>query len=436
MKTRWIAGALLLCCPARTEPLNRRTGNQNRPAYSKAKGTFPMTETAIGQEPGTGRKMLPVETLARDVSAFALDLYHQLRWSEGNLFLSPYGISAALAMAHAGARGNTETQMARALRYTLRQESLHPAFAELGSGLAKLQDGGHIKLSTANSVWPQQGYPLLDGYLSLIKLHYEVSVTPLDYTDAHQAARETINRWVEKRTDNKIKDLIQPGVLGALTRLVIVNAIYFRGEWASKFKTRLTRNEPFFVSPGMSVQVPLMKQEGEFRYGESESIQFLELPYLGRTLSMLILLPREKDGLKRLEQSLSVENLARWRNALREKEVEVFLPRFRMTCAFRLDKALSAMGMADAFSASKADFSGMDGRPGWLYLGAVLHKTYVDVNEEGTEAAAATGMDAPMAAEQPPVFRADHPFLFAICETRSGTPLFLGRLTDPTKPGR
>jgi len=436
MKMRWIAGALLVCCPAQTEPLNRRTGNQNRPAYSKSKGTFPMKETAIGQEAGTGRKLLPAETLAKDVSAFALDLYHQLRWSEGNLFLSPYGISAALAMAHAGARGNTETQMARALRYTLRQESLHPAFAELGSGLAKLQEGGHIKLSTANSVWPQQGYPLLDDYLFLTKRYYGVSVTPLEYKDAPGAARETINRWVEKRTDHKIKDLIQLGVLGALTRLVIVNAIYFRGEWASKFKPSLTKNEPFFISPGMSVQVPLMKQEGEFRYGESQSVQVLELPYLGKTLSMLILLPREKDGLKRLENSLSVENLARWRNALREEEVEVFLPRFRTTCAFRLDKALSAMGMADAFIASKADFSGMDGRPGWLYLGAVLHKTYVDVNEAGTEAAAGTAMAAPTAAPgQPPVFRADHPFWFAICETRGGTPLFLGRLTNPTKTG-
>lgn len=438
MKTRWIAGALLLCCPAQTERLNHRHSNQNPPTYSKGKGTFPMTETAIGQETGTGRKLLPVETLAQDVSAFALDLYHQLRWSEGNLFLSPYGISAALAMAHAGARGNTETQMARALRYTLRQESLHPAFAELGSGLAKLQEGGHIKLSTANSVWPQQGYPLLDGYLSLIKRHYGVSVTPLHYSDAPEAARETINRWVDKRTDHKIKNLIQPGVLGVLTRLVIVNAIYFGGEWACKFQASLTKNEPFLISPGMSVQVSLMKQEGEFRYGESESIQVLELPYLSKTLSMLILLPREKDGLKHLEHSLSVENLARWRNALREEQVEVFLPRFRMTCTFRLDKALSAMGMADAFIESKADFSGMDGRPGWLYLGAVLHKTYVDVNEEGTEAAAATlAMAKPTAAPgQPPVFRADHPFLFAICETRSGTLLFLGRLTDPTKTGK
>jgi len=436
MKACLIAGAVLLCCAAQTGHLNHPS-NQSRPTHSEGKGTFSMTETPIGQETGTGRKLLPAETLAQGVSAFAIDLYDQLRRSEGNLFFSPNGISAALAMAHAGARGNTETQMASALRYTLPQESLHPDFAELGSGLAKLQEDGHIKLSIANSVWPQQGYPLLDGYLSLIKRHYGVSVTPLDYRDAPEAARETINGWVEKRTDHKIKDLIQPGVLDELTRLVIVNAIYFRGEWAHKFQASLTKNAPFFLSPGRSVQIPLMKQEGEFRYGESESIQVLELPYLSKTLSMLILLPREKDGLKRLEENLSMENLAGWRKTLREDEVEVFLPRFRMTCTFRLDKALAATGMADAFIPSKADFSGMDGRPGWLYIGAVLHKTYVDVNEEGTEAAAAAALSAPAAAPgQPPVFRADHPFLFAICETRSGTLIFLGRLTDPAKTGK
>jgi len=396
-----------------------------------------MADPADGQETGSGGKLPLVEVLAQDVSAFALDLYQQLRGAEDNLFLSPYGISAALALAHAGARGNTETQMARSLRYSLHQESLHAAFAELGSELAKLHEGGHIQLSTANSLWPQQGYPLLDGYLSLIQRHYGVSVTPLHYRDAPEAARETINQWVEKSTDHKIKDLVQPAVLDAMTRLVIVNAVYFRGAWASQFQAGLTKPESFFISPTLSVAIPLMRQEGEFRYGESESLQLLELPYLGRTLSLLILLPREKNGLKHLEQNLSVENLGRWRTSLREETVEVQLPRFRMTCSFRLDKALSAMGMADAFNVSKADFSGMDGRPGWLYLGAVLHKTYVNVNEEGTEAAAATPVMAkPTAAPgQPPVFRADHPFWFAICDTQSGTLLFLGRLTDPTKEG-
>ncbi len=163
MKTQWIAIAVLLCCAAQAERLAFHHSHQTRPAYSEDKGTFAMTEPARGQETGTGRKLLPAETLAQDISAFGLDLYQQLRSSESNLFFSPYGISAALAMADAGARGSTETQMAHALRYTLPPKSLHSTFAELGSGLAKLQEGGHLKLTIANSVWPQQGYPLLDG---------------------------------------------------------------------------------------------------------------------------------------------------------------------------------------------------------------------------------------------------------------------------------
>jgi serpin B len=433
MKLRWIAGVILLCCPAAAE----RLGGRCRPAFSKGKGTFPMAEIANSQKPGAGSKFLPAEALAQDVSVFGLDLYHQLRRSEGNLFLSPYGISAALAMAYAGARGNTETQMASTLRYTSPQDILHASFAGLASGLEMSQQGGRLKLNTANSIWPQQGYPLLQGYLSLIKRHYGVAVTPLPYENDPEVARKAINGWVEKRTDRKIKDLVQSGVLEKQTRLVIVNAIHFRGEWTRKFPIDVTRDQPFYVSPGKSTPIPLMKQEGEFKYGESESVQVLELPYLGNTLSMLILLPRDKDGLTQLENSLSAENLMRWRNALREELVQVYLPRFGMTSTFRLDRALSAMGMADAFIAGKADFSGMDGRPGWLYIGAVLHKTYVKVNEEGTEAAAATpAMSMPTAAPgQPPVFRADHPFLFAIYETRSGTLLFLGRLAEPAKVG-
>ncbi len=433
----WIAGAVLLCCSAQAERLKHRNSHQTRPAYSEGKGTLTMTEPTIGGVTRTGRTLSPVETLAQDVSAFGLDLYRQLRSSEGNLFFSPYGISAALAMVRGGARGRTETQMAHALRYTLPQESLHSTFAELASGLAKLQEGGHLQLSIANSVWPQQGYPFLDSYLALIRRYYGVPVTPMHFRDDPEAARETINRWAQERTGHKIKGLLPPGVLDALTRLVIVNAIYFRGEWASKFQASLTNKAPFFISPGQSVQVHLMKHEGEFRYGESDSIQVLEMPYLGKALFMLILLPRQKDGLKHLEQSLSVTNIARWRNALREEEVEVFFPRFEMTCTFRLDKTLATMGMADAFDPSKADFSGMDGRPGWLYISAVLHKTYVDVNEEGMEAAAATAvLSAPTAAPgQPPVFRADHPFLFAICDTKNGALIFFGRLMDPTKTG-
>jgi serpin B len=181
-----------------------------------------------------------------------------------------------------------------------------------------------------------------------------------------------------------------------------------------------------------------MRQEGHFKYGERDSVQMLELPYSGSTLSMLILLPREKDGLPELERKFSVENLSRWENALTWKEIDVALPKFKITSTFRLDKILSAMGMVDAFIPAKADFSGMDGKPGWLFIGAVLHQAYVDVHEEGTEAAAATAVVAPMMAAPsgfPLVFRVDHPFLFLIRENKSGTLLFLGKVIDPTRAG-
>jgi serpin B len=230
----------------------------------------------------------------------------------------------------------------------------------------------------------------------------------LPYENDPEVARKAINGWVEKENGS------QDQGPGSIRRSRKTDALGhrqrdpFQGEWARKFPIDVTRDQPFYVSPGKSTPIPLMKQEGEFKYGESESVQVLELPYLGNTLSMLILLPRDKDGLTQLENSLSAENLMRWRSALREELVQVYLPRFGMTSTFRLDRTLSAMGMADAFIAGKADFSGMDGRPGWLYIGAVLHKTYVKVNEEGTEAAAATpAMSMPTAAPgQPPVFRA------------------------------
>ena len=378
------------------------------------------------------------EILVQDNSSFAIDLYEKLRASDGNIFFSPYSISTALAMTYAGARGNTEEEMAKTLRFSLDQESLHPAFANIESRLNKLQKAGNVKLSVANSLWPQQGYRLLDEYLSLVKKHYGVSITPVDYKHAREAARKMINKWVEDKTQDKIKDLIQPGVLDALTRLVLVNAIYFKGNWESQFKISRTKDAPFYVTPNKSVQAPIMSQKQKFRYAEIETLQVLELPYVGDELSMIVLLPRKADGLKQLESSLSVENLKRWKRRIGKREVLVFLPKFKMTSMFRLDKTLVSMGMVDAFNDSKANFAGMDGRPDWLYIGAVLHKAFVDVNEEGTEAAAATavvmklsGMPAP-----PPTFRADHPFVFLIHENRTGNILFMGRVTDPTKTGK
>jgi len=373
-----------------------------------------------------------VEAAVRGNTEFALALYQKLRTVEGNLFFSPYSISTALAMTYAGARGDTATQMAQALHFFLDQEQLHPAFASLEARLGETGREGQVQLRVANALWPQKGYPLLEAFLALTKRYYGVEVRAVDYGDT-ETARATINRWVEDNTEHKIKDMIPPGVLNAVTLLVLVNAIYFKGNWASPFDEGLTRDERFWVTPGEAVRVPMMSKTHEYRYGERDGLQVLELAYAGGDLSMVVLLPKEVDGLAEVEERLSVENLGKWTERLWQSEVQVLLPRFEITFPFSLNEVLISMGMVDAFG--DADFSGMDGSK-VLYISAVLHKAFVAVNEEGTEAAAATaammrtmGISLP-----PPVFRADHPFVFLIRERSTGSVLFLGRVANPVRP--
>jgi serine protease inhibitor len=370
-----------------------------------------------------------VETVVQGNTEFALALYEMLRTAESNLFFSPYSISTALAMTCAGARGNTEAQMTQALHFLLDREQLHPAFALLEAKLAGIGRKGHVQLRIANALWPQTGHALLQEFLGLTQRYYGVRVTAVDYADV-ETARDTINAWVEEKTASKIQRIIPSGILDSMTRLVLVNAIYFKGNWANQFDPGLTRDAPFWVMPGKQVQVPMMSKKSNFRYGLSDGVQILELPYAGDDLSMIVLLPREIDGLAGLEELLTVENLGRWTKHLWRCEVQVFLPRFEITFPFRLDNALRSMGMVDAFG--DADFSAMDGTKS-LCIAAVLHKAFIAVNEEGTEAAAATaavmadmGLSMP-----PPIFRADHPFVFLIRENRTGSILFLGRVANP-----
>jgi serpin B len=370
------------------------------------------------------------EAVVQGNTEFALALYEQLRGKEGNLFFSPHSISTALAMTYAGARGSTEAQMAQALHFHLDQEQLHPAFAWLEARLAEIAQKGHVQLSVANALWPQRGYPLLDAFLALTREYYGVQVTAVDYGDA-ETARHTINTWVEARTEGKIEELIPAGLLDPLTVLVLVNAIYFKGDWARQFDPSLTRDAPFQVAPGEHVEVAMMHQKASFGYGRGDGLQALELPYAGEDLSMIVLLPDEVDGLAALEDRLTVENLERWTGRLWPQEVEVWLPRFEITLPFRLDAALQALGMVDAFG--HADFSGMDGTRS-LFIGAVLHKAFVAVDEVGTEATAATAVVMTRAmVMSPPVFRADHPFLFLIRENSTGSILFLGRVVNPVQ---
>lgn len=376
-----------------------------------------------------------LESLVEGNTDFALNVYRQLSAAEGNLFFSPYSISTALAMTFAGARGETEKQMAEALRFHLAGKDLHEAFAELESILRRTREDDKISLDVANGLWPQKDHPLGEDYLSLVRHYYGVSITPVDYRTAAEDARRMINRWVEEKTRDRIQDLIQPGVLDAMTRLVLVNAIYFKGMWENRFKVEDTREAPFHVATGKMVQARLMNLKAEFGYAEVDALQVLEMPYAGKALSMVVLLPRKADGLRELEGELTPAKLKEWRSVMRRREVVVYLPRFSTTSMFRLDQTLAALGMRDAFIPGRADFSGMDGGKGSLYIGVVLHKAFVDVNEEGTEAAAATavGIRATALPAPPPEFRADHPFLFLIVERETGSVLFMGRVTDPTR---
>ena len=373
--------------------------------------------------------------LVQDNNAFALDLFQQLRAEPGNLFFSPYSIATALAMTAGGARGATEQQMVAALHLSLDRSRLHPAFAALQAQLNQIQQNGHVKLNVANSLWPHNKHPFLADYLALTKRCYGVEITPMDYARAADAAAASINRWVEDKTQDKIKNIIPPGTLDALTRLVLVNAIYFKGNWEHPFQKESTQSALFLLATGREVPAPLMNQSRECRYGAADGVQLLELPYAGDELAMLVLLPEKTAGLASLEKNLTAAKLRVWTLRLRRLEVNVFLPKFKMTEKFELSRVLAALGMKDAFS-DAADFSGMDGRRD-LFISAILHKAFVDVNEEGTEAAAATVpvLSAMAVIAMPPTFRADHPFLFLIREQRTGSILFMGRVADPTQAG-
>jgi serpin B len=361
---------------------------------------------------------------------FALSLYAQLGTQAGNLFFSPLSLSTALAMTYAGARGQTAAQMATVLHFPADQQRLHSTFAALSKDLHADSKTQGYQLQVANALWGQKGYRFRDDFLTTTKTYYGAGLNEVDFQTAAEEARQTINTWVERQTKDKIKDLIPPGAVDALTRLVLTNAVYFKGDWLSPFMKPLTQEEEFKVSADRHITVPLMHQTEFCKYFEGDDFQALELPYVREKLSLVVLLPKKVDGLAEFAQSLTAENLSKWLPQLQRREVQVTLPKFKVTAQFTLNEVLSRMGMTLAFS-DAADFSGMSEEP--LSISAVIHKAYVDVNEEGTEAAAATGIGMKALALGPPpaVFRADHPFIFLIRDNGSGSILFLGRLIQP-----
>lgn len=374
------------------------------------------------------RRSVKPSPLVQANTAFALDLYQQLRGRPGNLFFSPFSLSTALAMTAAGARGQTADEMARVLHFP-NSPGPHTDFRALLSDLKERGKKGSYELSTANALWGQQGFGFLPEFLQLTRDHYGAGLREVDFRQAPEAARGQINAWAAQETRDKIKDLLSPASVTGDTRLVLANAIYFKGRWQEQFNKEFTRDAPFLVSASEKVSVPLMSHQRHFKHLDGETFQALDLPYVGGDLTMLILLPRAVDGLPALEKVLNAELLDRVARQMRSGEVHVSLPRFKVESSFQLPETLTSLGMPSAFDKDRADFSGMDGRRD-LFVSDVVHKAFVDVNEEGTEAAAATGIVIAFNS-LPPEFRADHPFLFLIRDTKTASILFLGRLVRP-----
>jgi serpin B len=376
-----------------------------------------------------------VSAVAQANNVFGCELYAKLKGQAGNLFFSPASIHTALGMTYAGAAGRTADQMAGTLHFDLPADRLHKAFGLLTGELNNPPKQGTdpaYQLVVSNALWLQKGYPFRDSFTRLVKDNYGAGLNEVDYAAA-EPARKTINDWVGKATRDKIKDLIPPGVLNELTRLVLTNAVYFKSDWADTFPEHATKAGPFQLGEGKTVSVPLMAQWTHIGYMETEDFQLADLPYKADVLSMTVLLPRKADGLKALEEKLSAKALAQWLGKAKPAHVDLTLPRFKFISQFGLKAPLSQLGMVDAFDPGKADFSGMTTTEK-LYISAVLHKAFVAVDEKGTEAAAATAImvgTTAMPMEPRIVFRADRPFLFLIRHRPTGAVLFLGRLANP-----
>lgn len=381
-------------------------------------------------------------TPAAGNTMFAFDLFRALDAEKGNLFFSPYSVSTALAMTREGARGETASQMDHVLHlpgdgnargFQALQKALEPPLVQEGWGKDAKKVPAY-EFSIANALWGQSGYPIEGKFQDGLRQAFGAQMERVDFADT-EAARLRINGWVEKETRDRIKNLIPEGLLTPDAALVLANAIYMKAPWLEPFPKRATTQQPFHLSGGKDVEVSLMRRTDSFLYTESDDVQMVELPYRGRDLSMVVVLPRDRGGLSKLEAQLHASTFNRWKDAMTRQRVQVYLPRFEVTKRLDLTSVLPAMGMSDAFDARKADFTGITAKEP-LFIGFVLHKAFVKVDEDGTEAAAATAVGMMRGAARPPEppieFRADRPFFFVIRHRPTNSILFMGRLTDPS----
>jgi serine protease inhibitor len=376
---------------------------------------------------------------------FAFELYSQLDKS-GNLFYSPYSISAALAMTYEGAKGQTADEMRSVFHYP-ESGILRPNFAKIYNDINSQNDA--YELRTGNALWVQQNYPLLQDYTTGVEKFYGGKAANLDFAGETEKSRQTINSFIEGQTNSKIKNLIPSGILNPITRLVLTNAIYFKGTWEWEFDESYTRDMDFKITPTNIVKAPMMYMDPDkarFNYADTGKLQILELPYKGEKISMLVLLPKQGEDydLEKGENilsdytlediELSSEKLNEYKAQMKETKLDsILLPKFEFDTKYFMKDTLGKMGMPTAFDSGSADFSGMTGNRD-LYIGFVIHQAYVKVDEKGTEAAAATAVGMGLTSARPTnVFNANHPFIFIIQEKKTGNILFMGRVNDPTK---
>lgn len=457
------AAALSLClglaaCGTSATPDSARSGQA--PSGSSGSSTSTSASTALaattsaptasaGPEPARPKVKASAADIAaatKGDAAFALSLWSKAATGPGNVFLSPASARVALAMTSAGARGETQKQMAAVLGLPS-DPSVHNG---MGGLLASWLDAGAgplpapdpevnaspepFQLRVANRLFGQKGKAFAAPFTMLLDEAYAAPLEPLDFRASPEPSRVHVNDWVAKQTRDRIRDLLPSGSVTAETRLVLVNAIYFKGDWAQPFKKESTREEDFFVTPTKKVRAPTMLGVGQHRFAETADVQVVELDYRGAPFAMTIVLPKAKDGLAKLEQGLDAKGLEALLAGLATQKVTVWLPKLKIESSFELGPTLASLGMRDAFS-DKADFSGMTGDRD-LVLSRVIQKTFCAVDEKGTEAAAATAVLARAGAapprEPPREVRADHPFLFLLRDKANQSIVFMGRVTDPT----
>ena len=367
---------------------------------------------------------------------FDLVLYRQMAPHDQNYFFSPFSINIALSMVLGGARANSAKQIASAMNIN-DLDKHHQNILDNCLSIFESQDE-NLQFHLANALFPAENFSFSEHYQAFLRHYYNSEIKALNYKSASEHARSVINNWVEEQTNSKIKNLISEGILSADTVMVLVNAIYFKGVWDKEFWPDMTKQEDFFPNNLNPVQTAMMHMTDDFRYSENDHCQCLEMPYLGRAISMITLLPKERDGLYDLETKLSANFLNELLNQLDYHEVIISYPKFKIDSHSELKDKLIDLGICDIFNREQSDLSGMDGSDN-LFIDAILHKAFIDLNEQGTEAAAATAiaMEAlcmPPEEEPPPpkIFKADHPFIYLILDKKQSTILFMGKLCDPS----